>query len=207
MLNQVLPPPGEARPDWNILEELATALGRPMGYFSARDIFREMALTIPFYRGLRLRDLEGDGMIVVPFGAHGAVLRGGRPYAFAPVRTVEAPVSQDAAAYPFEMIAGRSLYHFGSMSTRSKNLQQLCPEGFVEISQEDAAELGVNEGDRVEVRSPSGSFVAPVKPSGNVDRGMVFVPTNFPSLGVYSLFQENTTVCRVNLTSARNPAG
>jgi predicted molibdopterin-dependent oxidoreductase YjgC len=205
-LNQVLPPPGEARPDWNILEELATALGRPMGYFSARDIFREMALTIPFFRGLRLRDLEGDGVIVLPFGAPTAALRGGRPYAFAPVRTVEAPVRQDAAAYPFEMMAGRCLYHFGSMSTRSKNLQQLCPEGFLEISEEDAAALGVKEGDPVEVRSPNGSFVASVKPSGNVGRGMVFVPTNFPSLGVYRLFQENTTVCRVNLTSAQNPA-
>ncbi|MEJ2715739.1 MAG: molybdopterin-dependent oxidoreductase [Deltaproteobacteria bacterium] len=205
-LNQVLPPPGEARPDWNILEELATALGRPMGYFSARDIFREMALTVPFYRGLRLRDLEGDGTIVTPFSAHSESLRGGRPYAFAPVRTVEAPVRPDAADYPFEMMAGRSLYHFGSMSTRSKNLQELCSEGFVEISNEDAAELGVKEGDPVEVRSPNGAFVAPVKPSGNVGRGMVFVPTNFPSLGVYRLFEENTTVCRVSLSRAHNPA-
>jgi predicted molibdopterin-dependent oxidoreductase YjgC len=201
-VNQVLPPPGQARPDWNILEAVAVALGRPMGFVGVRDIFREMALTIPFYRGRRLRDLEGNGVIAHPFTSQVEPRRGVKPYSFAPVRTAEAPTPEEAEAYPFEMIAGRSMYHFGSTSTRSKNLLDLCPSGYVEINEDDAQQLGLEDGDPVEVSSPDGSFVAPAKPSRNVDRGMAFVPTSFPSLGVYRLFRENTTGCRVKLTPA-----
>lgn len=206
-LNQVLPPPGEARPDWNILEELARAMGSPMGFFDARDIFREMALTIPFYRGLRWRDLEGDGAIAHPFTQEAATVRGGRAYAFAPVRTAEAPADPNTAAYPFELVAGKSMYHFGSTSTRSQNLRGLCPGGYVEINPEDASRLGLKDGDPVQVTSPSAWFVAPAKISMNVDQGLILAPTNFPELGVYRLFQENTTVCRVALSSAGKVSG
>ncbi|MEW6532558.1 MAG: molybdopterin-dependent oxidoreductase [Thermodesulfobacteriota bacterium] len=206
-LNRVLPPPGEARPDWGALEAVATAMGRPMGYFSSRDIFREMALTIPFLRGLRWRDLDGDGIILQPPAATSERARGGRAYAFAPVRTWEKPTPLDAAEYPFEMMVGRSMYQFGATSTRSKHLRELCPEGYVEINLEDARQLHVTEGDRVEVSSPGGSFVAPVRISDAVQRGMVFAISNFPGLGVYNLYQENTTVCRVKLSPAARSSG
>ncbi len=206
-LAQALPPAGQSRPDWSILEEVARGLGRTMGFFKWEDVFREMALTIPSYRGLRLRDLEGDGVIAHPFGEPTRSVRRGKPYSFAPVRTMEAPAAPDAETYPFEMIAGRCRYHFGTVSTRSGNLLQLCPEGYVEINSEDAARLGLREGDQVKVSSSVDSFSATARPSDNVAPGMVFVPTNFPDLGVYRLFQENTTICRVKLTGAgRSPA-
>ena len=103
--------------------------------------------------------------------------------------------------YPFELIAGRSMFHFGSFSTRSRNLLQLCPEGYLQINAADAEALGIKEGDQVEVDSQSASFVAPTKLSDKVDKGMVFVPTNFPGQSVYRLFEENTTVCRVKLNA------
>jgi len=199
-LDQVLPPPGRARPDWSILEEVARTMGRPMGYFNSGDIFKEMTLTVPFYKGLSMRDLEGDGVIAHPFTREtGASHRGAR-YSFAPVRTVEGPTDESAAAYPFQMMAGRNMYHFGSMSTRSKNLLELCPEGYVEINVEDAEDLGLEEGALVKVSSPEASFIAVSRPSEKVRRRMILVPTSFPALGVYRLFRENTTVCNVKLT-------
>jgi len=198
-LNPALPPPGEARPDWSILEEILRALGKPMGYFTAADVFREMTVTIPFYKGLRRRDLEGDGRITHPFTTAAERLRGGKPYSFAPVRTLESPADPDSAEYPFEMIAGRTMFHFGSTSTRSANLRLLTPRGELEVNEEDAIALGVVEGDVVTVSSSAGSFDAPVKVSANVPKGIVFAPTNFPDMGVYRLLQENTTVCNVKL--------
>ncbi len=199
-LNQVIPPPGQARPDWSILEEVARAMGHPMGFFQPRDIFLEITQTIPFYRGLRLRDLNESGTIRHPLEYGAETRRAGRPYGFAPSRIWEGPADPEAAEYPFEMMAGRCMYHFGSMSTRSKNLRELCPEGYVEINAADAEELGVSDGDTVRVESPGSSFQAPARISDNVDSKMVFVPTNFPNLGVYRLFQENTTMCRVRVT-------
>ena len=67
-LNAVIPPLGQAMPDWSIFEEVAKALGRPMGFFKAADVFREMTLTMPYYKGLKLQDLQGDGKIVPPIG-------------------------------------------------------------------------------------------------------------------------------------------
>ncbi|MBI5251428.1 MAG: molybdopterin-dependent oxidoreductase [Desulfomonile tiedjei] len=199
-INQVIPPLGQTMPDWSIFEEVAKAMGRPMGFFSVAHIFREMTRTVPFYRGLKLSDLDGDGKIVVDTHEDPGQSRSGKTYSFAPVRTWEFPQGPEAPAYPFEMIAGRSMFHFGSTSTRSKNLLTLCPRGYVEINPQDAVRLDVSEDRLVEVSSPAGSFTAPARISDKVSPGMVYVPTNFPDLGVYALFQENTTVCRVRLT-------
>ena len=42
-IKQAIAPRGEARPDWRILADLMARLGKPMPYFSARDIYREWA--------------------------------------------------------------------------------------------------------------------------------------------------------------------
>ena len=98
------------------------------------------------------------------------------------------------------MMAGRCMYHFGSTTTRSEHLLSLCPTGYVEINGEDAERLGLAEGDSLEISSAAGSFTAPATISTRVNPGMVFVPANFQDLGVYRLFEENTTVCRVKVT-------
>jgi predicted molibdopterin-dependent oxidoreductase YjgC len=173
-----------------------------MGFFSAGDIFREMALTIPSFKGMRLQDIQGDGIIVRPSNQGGETLRGGKPYAFAPVRIVPAPESADARAYPFEMIAGRAMFHFGTTTTRSRNLSQLTPQACIEMNARDAGDMAVSDGDILEVSSSHSSFVARMKLSDKVSRGMIFVPTNFPDVGVYRLFAENTSICRVRLKPA-----
>ena len=201
-LNQAIPPYGQSMPDWSIFEEVAKALGKPMGFFSAGDIFREMALTIPSFKGMRLQDIHGDGTIVRPSNEGSETMRGGKPYAFAPVRIVPPAETADFQAYPFEMIAGRAMFHFGSTTTRSRNLSQLAPQACIEMNTRDASDMDVREGDVMEVISPHNAFVAPVKLSATVSSGMIFVPTNFPDVGVYRLFAENTNVCRVRLKRA-----
>ncbi|MBI5569749.1 MAG: molybdopterin-dependent oxidoreductase [Desulfomonile tiedjei] len=198
-LNKVIPPMGQSMPDWTIFEEVAKSLGRPMGYFGAADVFRDMTLTIPFLTGMKFQNLQGDGAILNPIEHATKGPRRAKPYSFAPVRAVEGPEPQDAAQYPLEMIAGRSLFHFGSTTTHSRNLSELTPEAFLEISIEDGAQLNIKDGDTVEVTSRNGSLIVPAKISQNIGRGMVFVPTNFPSVGVYRLFEENTNVCRVRV--------
>lgn len=198
-LTQVIPPLGPTMPDWTIMEELAKTMGHSMGFFQSSDVFREMTQTIPLYKRLTSTDLEGDGKVLRPFTDGAERGPSERPYAFAPVRTWETP-DKDASLYPFDMMVGRSMYHFGSMSTRSKNLLGLNRGPYVEINQDDALELGITEGESVEVASSQGYFQAPALISSKVSRGMILVPVNFPGLGVYKLFDENTNMCRVRLT-------
>lgn len=205
-LAQVIPPLGPTMPDWSILEELAKTMGHPMGYFRSADVLSEISRTIPTYKGITLPDLEGNGKILRPFSTNPERLSSEKPFSFAPVRTWEAP-DKDAEDYPFEMVVGRSMYHFGSTSTRSMNLLGLCSCGNVEINPDDAKDLGLKQGDLIEVMSPRGSFEAPVEISYKISRGLIFVPVNFPGMGVYRLFDENTNVCRVKLaTPGKTPA-
>ncbi|AFM25600.1 molybdopterin-dependent oxidoreductase [Desulfomonile tiedjei] len=208
-INQAIAPLGESMPDWSILEEVAKAMGKSMGFSGVEDIFSEMSRTLPFYDGLNISDLDGDGKIAIPLHQDHGRSRSGKPYSFAPVRTWECPEGPEAEAYPFEMIAGRSMFHFGSTSTRSKNLLTLCPRGYVEINPQDAVKLNISENQPIEVSSPVSSFCATARISDKVSREIVYVPSNFPDLRVYSLFRENTTICRVRLTplNVESPCG
>ncbi|MBI2939946.1 MAG: NADH-quinone oxidoreductase subunit NuoG [Chloroflexi bacterium] len=47
-----LKPPGKARPDWQIIHDLARALGTSFDYAQASDVFAEIASVVPTYRGL-----------------------------------------------------------------------------------------------------------------------------------------------------------
>jgi formate dehydrogenase alpha subunit len=199
-LTQAVTPPGDARPDWTMFEDIARGLGRSMGYFSVRDVFSDIAQTVPFYRGLRMRDMEGDGRIVRPKRDEQITGPSDKPYSFAPVRTWEDPIGPDTEEYPFELMAGRSKFHFGSLTTRSQSLLQLAPEAHVEVNHKDAARLNIKDGDIVEVVSPNGSFRAPARATDTVAEGMLFAPVDFPDSPVYRLFEENTTLCRVRLT-------
>jgi predicted molibdopterin-dependent oxidoreductase YjgC len=83
--------------------------------------------------------------------------------------------------YPLLLTTGRMLYHFhtGTLSRRSAGLDELHPEGKLEISPEDAAELGVEDGDMVEVASRRGSVVAKAWVTDRSPSGTVFMTFHF----------------------------
>ncbi len=83
-------------------------------------------------------------------------------------------------AFPLSLTTGRTLYQFHTRTktARAPQLQAAAPEAWVEVSPQDAAELGVGEGDRVRVESPRGALelaarIAPIRP------GTVFVPFHY----------------------------
>jgi len=65
------------------------------------------------------------------------------------------------------------------MTRRARALDEIAPHPFVEIPLQDAAALGLGEGDAVRVRSPRGSIVVPAGVTRKVSPGSVFVPFHF----------------------------
>jgi formate dehydrogenase major subunit len=65
------------------------------------------------------------------------------------------------------------------MTRRSKALDQIEPEAFVAIHPEDAARLGVGEGQRVRVTSPRGSVTLRARLTNRECPGAVFIPFHF----------------------------
>jgi len=82
--------------------------------------------------------------------------------------------------YNFWLNTGRVIehWHTGTMTRRIPILHNAMPESYVEINPEDAADLGVTNGEKVKIVSRRGEIVmkASINGRGVPPQGMVFVP-------------------------------
>jgi predicted molibdopterin-dependent oxidoreductase YjgC len=92
--------------------------------------------------------------------------------------------------YPFNLIVGSTLFHFGSgtRSSRATSLMKHLPEAFINICEQDAQSLLVEQGDRVKVVSSNGEVDTVVDITNTVSPGTLFMPISFPETPVYGLF-------------------
>ncbi|MCX7912015.1 MAG: formate dehydrogenase subunit alpha [Dehalococcoidales bacterium] len=177
-------PPGEARPDWQIVSELATRMGYPFPYRSTRDINAEVASLTPIYGGITFdrlehgyglqwpcRDASDPGTPIPHVGRFTCGLGRFQAVEYRP------PAESPSAEYPLTLTTGRILehYHTGSMSRRTKVLREVKPTGGIDIHPEDAARLGVKEGDIITVGSVRGEIRAPVHITDRVAPGLAFM--------------------------------
>jgi anaerobic selenocysteine-containing dehydrogenase len=91
------------------------------------------------------------------------------------------PPHEDVSAdYPAQLITGRTIYHFHTRTktARAPELQRAAPDVWAEFNTDDAAALGVTDGDMVEVVSPRGRIRAAAR-VGDVRPGVVFVPFHY----------------------------
>jgi ferredoxin-nitrate reductase len=82
--------------------------------------------------------------------------------------------------HPLLLTTGRSVYHFHTRTktARAPELQAAAPDVWAELSEEDAAALGIGEGDRVRIASRRGAIEAPAR-IGGIRPGHVFVPFHY----------------------------
>jgi formate dehydrogenase major subunit len=107
----------------------------------------------------------------------------GRAFKFAPVpKPVPAAASAD---YPLSLVFGHSLYywHQNVLIQHSETLKREYrillldyPDGFVEISIDDAKQLGVRDGDKIRLQAASGDAISTARVTGEVRNGTIFVP-------------------------------
>lgn len=186
-IRAALPPPGEAKPDWQILCELSTRLGYPLSYSHPSEVMDEIASLVPIYGGISYDRLEGDGLQWpcptpdhpgTPFLHKDRFSRGkGRFHAVEYRDPEELPDDE----YPLILTTGRILWHFHSrtMTGRVEGLHELVPEAYVEINPHDAERLGIRDGKRVRVSSRRGSIEVRAVVTHRVPQGTVFIPFHF----------------------------
>jgi predicted molibdopterin-dependent oxidoreductase YjgC len=82
--------------------------------------------------------------------------------------------------YPLWLTTGRLVYHFHTRTKtgRSKELQEAAPDGYVQISEQDAAAYNIAEGDMIEVVSRRGKVIEPAR-IGGIEPGLVFIPFHY----------------------------
>ena len=195
-IRKAIEPPGESCPDWQIIMQLASRMNYPMQYSSPQQVMDEIRGLVPLYQGMDYARLDMEGAYWPASDRDPQGMR--RLYeewfprqfgGFSPAEYIPQPEpSRDG--YPFQLLAGTILYHFGSgaRSSRSPRLKKISPQAFVEISEADAEQIGIGEDEVVKVISPQGEIVATARVTDRLPPGTLFMPMSFPQSPVNELF-------------------
>lgn len=186
-IRRAIPPKGAARPDGEIICDLAARMGYPMAYWSPAQVMDEIARLTPSYGGVSYARLEGDGLqwpCPTPDHPGTPILhvtgfpRGrGRMHGV----TYLPPDERPDAEFPLVLTTGRVLYQYHSrtMTGRSPGLDALRAEPEVEVAPQDAERLRIQTGDRVRLVSRRGAVEVKATVTERVVPGLVFLPFHY----------------------------
>jgi formate dehydrogenase major subunit len=187
---KVLDTPGQARVDWEVVQDIANRIGLDWHYESPREIFDELVSVIPSYKNLTYDNLGPSGKLYPnpdPEHSDGTVVMFGEKFNtsdglahLVPAEWLPAKELPDED-YPFVLNTGRMLehWHTGSMTRRSYALDAIAPQAHVYMHPDDAASLGLGDGDLAWVSSRRGTIEIAVKHSHAEARGNCFIPFHF----------------------------
>ncbi len=198
-----LPPPGQARHDWDILADVGRRMGwgEAFDYQSPAQIFREYAALSEVAAGFGrdfdisgLKDItdEGYDALAPQRWPVSAARGGGRFFADGGFYTASgrarmlalhhrAPLAACGPDYPFRLNTGRirDQWHTMTRSGLSPRLSQHLAEPFLEIHPKDAEDLGLRAAHLARVSGPGGHVILRVLITDRVARGQVFAPMHW----------------------------
>ncbi|MBN9103295.1 MULTISPECIES: formate dehydrogenase subunit alpha [unclassified Pseudonocardia] len=187
---KVMDAPGQARPDWEIVQDIARRIGLDWNYGAPSEVFDEMVSLMASYRNLSYDNLglsgklypnadpeHSDGTIVM-FDEHFNTDDGLAH--LVPAQWLP-PKELPDAEYPLVLNTGRLLehWHTGSMTRRSFALDAISPVAEVYMHPKDAADRGLAHGQMVRARSRRGAIELLVRISHREQLGNVFIPFHF----------------------------
>jgi len=207
LVRKAVSSPGQAKDDMWIINNLMSRMGfnhvfesiRALGFkvpdekdynnnfMTPEQAFMEAGLLWTAIRGMTYQRLKSDGLqwpcptqspSDTPY-----LFKDSFPVGKAAFRSIIPTESneQPDKKYPFILTTGRILfqYHSGSMSRRSKALEAVAPEAYVEINKQDAAELGISDGEKVNLSSRRGHISLKARVGERVGKGVLFVPFHY----------------------------
>ena len=188
--HKVLDPPGQARSDWEIIQDISNRIGLPMSYGSVDEIFAELVSLMPNYTNLTFDNLGPAGKLYPnpdPEHSDGTIVLfqeafntdDGKAH-LVPAEWMPARELPDEE-FPFVLNTGRLLehWHTGSMTRRSYALDAIAPKAIVYLHPGDAARLGIADGEFARVTSRRGSIELEAHVSHRETPGSCFIPFHF----------------------------
>ncbi|MES2151324.1 MAG: formate dehydrogenase subunit alpha [Pseudomonadota bacterium] len=187
MGRQAIDPPGEAKHDLWIIEQIAARMGLDWQYSDVSEVFDEMRHTMPSIAGITWERLEREHAVTYPceqegdpgqsvvFGDH-FPRESGRAR-FVPADIIPADERPDAD-YPMVLITGRQLehWHTGSMTRRTAVLDAIEPDPVALVHPLDLVAMGGKPGDVITLASRRGAVALYARADDSSPRGAIFVP-------------------------------
>jgi formate dehydrogenase major subunit len=183
----VIKPPGDARQDWWIIQQIAQRLGLAWAYAAPSDVFAEMAQVMPSFNNITWERLEREGAVTYPVDApdkpgNEIIFYAGFPTESGRAKIVPANVLPPDEVpdddYPMVLSTGRVLehWHTGSMTRRSGVLDAIEPEAIAFMSPKHLWRERINPGDFIRIETRRGVVEVKVRSDRDVPEGMVFMP-------------------------------
>jgi len=207
-INKAVEPPGDAKQDWRIIQDIAKALGRERGFTfnEPREIFNELRVAskggIADYSGITYEkivkqygvfwpcpsdDHPGTPRLFEP-GSSNPIAKGSGPFYFPDgkarfnVAPYTPPAEDTDTEYPLMLTTGRVVSQFlsGTQTRRIGPLVDQYPEPLVEMHPQLAQTLGIANGDLTTVESRRGQITLPAMVVTTIRPDTVFVPYHWP---------------------------
>ena len=186
----VISPPGEARQDWMLIQEIARRIGLEWAYKDVSDVFGEMARVMPSLQNITWERLVREDAVTYPCDApdkpgNEIIFASSFPTASGRAKIVPAglvpPDELPDEQYPLVLTTGRLLehWHTGSMTRRASNLDTLEPEAVAGLNPREMARLGIEPGGFIRVSTRRGRVELKARADRDVAEGMVFIPFCF----------------------------
>ena len=189
-VRKAIEPPGNARPDWQIICDFARAAGYAMpDYGSPGEVYAEMASLAPKFAGISYERLsqrvsglqwpctddQHDGTPTMHIG--------GPAVGRAPFQVVEYRPSAELPddEFPLVLSTGRTLYHYNAATQTRREPGPVAKQrgNFIEIHRGDAKKLQIEHGETVRIISRRGAIEAEAWVSPRVRRGCIWMPMHF----------------------------
>ncbi|MCK5189168.1 MAG: formate dehydrogenase subunit alpha, partial [Methylococcales bacterium] len=186
MGRQAVNPPGDAKQDLWILQQIANRLGCGWNYNGPEDVFNEMRLAMDSIAGMTWDRLETEESLTYPLENVGdpgqpIIFTDGFPTEsgrgrFVPAEYIHADEMPDNE-YPLIFITGRQLehWHTGSMTRHSPTLDAIEPDPVVTIHPEDLNNLGIIPGGLITIESRRGTVTAYARADIGIQKGSMFM--------------------------------
>ena len=186
----VVPPPGEVRQDWMLIQELAQRVGLNWNYKDISEVFTEMAAVMPSLKNISWERVLREESVTYPSAAPdkpGTEIMFAQSFPTASGRAkivpteLRAPDEMPDAEYPMVLTTGRMLehWHTGSMTRRAATLDSLEPEAIAGLNPREMDRLGIAPGSFVRVTTRRGVLTLKARADRDVAEGMVFIPFAF----------------------------
>ncbi len=207
-INKAIDPPGEAKQDWRIIQDIAKALGRERGFTftEPREILDELRIAskggIADYSGITYEKVERQGGVFWPCpsdehtgtprlfepGSWNPIAKGAGPFYFPDgkarfnVAPYTPPAEDTDDEYPIILTTGRVVSQFlsGTQTRRIGPLVNQYPEPLLELHPQLAEKLGIKDGDQVTAESRRGTITLPAHVVTTIRPDTVFIPYHWP---------------------------
>ena len=187
MGRKAVEPPGEARADWWITQQMAKGLGLDWSYDGPEQIFAEMKQVMGSLDHIDWQRLERDNAVTYPCPAadqpgEAVVFGDGFPTKTGRAKFVPASFTEPDELpdedYPFILTTGRQLehWHTGAMTRRAAILDALEPAPTAYLHPASLKKIGCKAGDNVQVTSRRGTIFLQTRATSAMQEDMIFIP-------------------------------